>query len=74
MTTTLKLTMQTDLEIFYFYRTCIICQNLQRQLINGPTKLIQSNQPWPEHKNHDSQCVQYVSCPNIHFHIGFMTV
>ncbi len=56
-----------------FYRTCIICQNLQMQLIKGPTKLKQSSQPWPEHKNHYSQSVQYVSCPNIHFHIRSMT-
>jgi hypothetical protein len=42
--------MQTDLEKIFFYRTCIIRQNLQMQLIKGPTKLIQSSQPWPERK------------------------
>ncbi len=70
MTTTLKPTMLTDIEFLLFYRTCIICQNLEMRLIKGPTKLIQSSQPWPEHKNHCSQCVQYVSCPDIHFHKG----
>jgi hypothetical protein len=57
MTTTLKPAIQTDIDFNFFYRTCIICQNLQMQLIKGPTKLIQSSQPWPEHKNHYSQCV-----------------
>jgi hypothetical protein len=73
MTITLKPILQTDIEKI-FYNTHIIWQNLQMQLIKGPTKLIQSSQPWLEHENHYSQCVQYVSCPNIHFHIGSMTV
>jgi hypothetical protein len=69
LTTTLKLIMQIDIE----NKTCIICWKLQMHLIKAPTKTIQSNQPWPEHKNHYNQ-YEYVSCANIHFHIGSMTI
>jgi len=70
LTTILKLIMQIDIE----NETCIVCRKLQMHLIKAPTKPIQSNQPWPEHKNHYKQHDQYLSCPNIHFHIVSMIV